>query len=75
MLLARGRVGEWLNRADSLESLFTDRDLAFKKEKSSYEDLDMVEGISDFQKQQTAFEAAIKSYAQIQRLSLFSALG
>jgi len=75
VLLARGRVGEWLNRADSLESLFTDRDLAFKKEKSSYEDLDMVEGISDFQKQQTAFEAAIKSYAQIQRLSLFSALG
>jgi flagellar hook-associated protein 3 FlgL len=35
----------------------------------------MVQGISDFQSQQVGLEAALKSYAQVQRLSLFQYVG
>ena len=31
----------------------------------------MVKGISEFQSQQIGLDAALKSYAQVQRLSLF----
>lgn len=75
VLLARGRAGEWLNRADSLNSLMEDRSVDLKAEKSRLEDLDLVKGISDFQQQQIALEAALKSYAQVQRLSLFNSIG
>ncbi|WP_372658901.1 flagellar hook-associated protein FlgL [Hydrogenophaga sp.] len=75
VLSARGRAGEWLNRAESLDSSLKNRSVALENEKSQLEDLDMVQGISDFQNQQTALEAALKSYAQVQRLSLFQYLG
>jgi flagellar hook-associated protein 3 FlgL len=75
VLLARGRAGEWLNRADSLDTLMNTSATAHEVEKSRLEDLDLVKGISDFQSQQLGLEAAIKSYAQVQRLSLFSAIG
>ena len=71
VLLARGRAGEWLNRGDSLDTLLEDRGVDLKAEKSRLEDLDLVQGISDFQTQQLGLEAALKSYAQVQRLSLF----
>lgn len=71
VLLARGRAGEWLNRADSLESMLGTRELAYETEKSQLEDLDLIKGISEFQNQQVGLEAALKSYAQVQRLSLF----
>jgi flagellar hook-associated protein 3 FlgL len=71
VLLARGRAGEWLNRADSLESMLDTRAVAYETEKSQLEDLDLIKGISDFQNQQVGLEAALKSYAQVQRLSLF----
>ena len=74
VLLARGRAGEWLNRADSLDTLLEDRGVDLKAEKSRLEDLDLVQGISDFQTQQLGLEAALKSYAQVQRLSLFQML-
>ena len=32
----------------------------------------MVQGISDFQNASVGYEAALKSYAQVQRLSLFN---
>ncbi|MDP1685075.1 flagellar hook-associated protein FlgL [Hydrogenophaga sp.] len=71
VLLARGRAGEWLNRADSLDTLLEDRSVDLKTETSRLEDMDLVKGISDFQTQQLGLEAALKSYAQVQRLSLF----
>jgi flagellar hook-associated protein 3 FlgL len=74
VLLARGRAGEWLNRADSLNTLMEDRSVDLKTEKSRLEDLDLVKGISDFQMQQLGLEAALKSYAQVQRLSLFQVI-
>lgn len=75
VLAARGRAGEWLNRADSLNTQMEDRTVALKAEKAGLEELDMIQGLSDLESQRIGFEAAIKSYAQVQRLSLFSAIG
>lgn len=74
VLLARGRAGEWLNRADSMEKLMGDRSADYEVEISRLEDMDLVKGISDFQTKQTGLEAALKAYAQVQRLSLFSVI-
>ncbi|MBS3996735.1 MAG: flagellar hook-associated protein FlgL [Hydrogenophaga sp.] len=71
VLLARARAGEWLNRADSLGSMLNDQSTSHEIERSRLEDLDLVRGISDFQTQQVGLEAAMKSYAQVRRLSLF----
>lgn len=71
ILAARGRLGEWLKRADSMSTLLEDRSVAYQKENSDLTDLDLVKGISDFQTQQTALDAALKSYSSVQKLSLF----
>ncbi len=71
LLLVRGRLGELLRRADSIEGLLQDRAVAGQKALSDLTDLDMVKGISDFQTQQLGQQAALQSYAQVQRLSLF----
>lgn len=71
ILDTRGRVGEWLNRADSMGEMFADKALFHQKEKSDQEDLDMVKGISDFQNMQVGLQAALQSYGQVQKLSLF----
>lgn len=70
-LEARGAVGDFLNRADSLQSLFTDQRDFYEKENSELTDLDMVKGISEFQTQQLTLQAALQAYGQVQRLSLF----
>jgi flagellar hook-associated protein 3 FlgL len=67
----RSRVGESLNRADMIEGRLDSAQLAAETEKSQAEDLDMVEAISVFQNQQTGYDAALKAYASVQRLSLF----
>ncbi|MBL8386774.1 MAG: flagellar hook-associated protein FlgL [Hydrogenophaga sp.] len=71
VLLARGQAGEWLNRADTIENLLGDREVDHTAEQSKLEDMDLVKGISDFQSKQVGLEAAMKSYASIQKLSLF----
>jgi flagellar hook-associated protein 3 FlgL len=71
LLLVRGRLGELLRRAESIEGLLQDRSVAGQRELSSLTDLDMVKGISEFQTQQLGLQAALQSYAQVQRLSLF----
>ena len=74
VLAARGRAGEWLNRADSLNNQMEGRSVDLKTEQSRLEDLDMIKGLSDLEMQRVGFEAAIQSYAQVQRLSLFNAI-
>lgn len=71
MRMVRGQAGQWLNRADSMESLFQDRDLFHEQEISDLTDLDPVKGYSEFQTQQLALNAALQSYAQVQKKSLF----
>jgi len=75
LLQARSQAGAWLNRADEIEGLLTDRAVAHQTEQSKLEDLDLIKGISDFQNQQTGLQAALQSYAQVQRLSLFQYIG
>lgn len=69
---ARGQAGHWLNQADNIEMTQSGRTIQLSADKSRAEDLDMVKGISDFSKFQTGYQAALQSYAQVQKLSLFN---
>lgn len=71
LLSARSRLGETLNRADAVEVRLSQQALMASAERSAAEDLDMVEAVSDFQNQQTGYDAALKAYSMVQRLSLF----
>lgn len=70
----RSRVGEVLNRAGMVEGRIAAQSLAAQTERSNAEDLDMVQAISDFQTQQSGYDAALKAYATVQRMSLFQYL-
>lgn len=71
----RSRAGEALRRADSMEQRLGEVKLGAQTERSLAEDLDMVESISDFQNKQTGYDAALKTYAMVQRMSLFDYIG
>lgn len=71
---ARGLAGELLNRADRIQSELGTRGTQLEAQRSSAEDLDMIKAISDFQNQSTAHQAALQSYAQVQKLSLLNYL-
>jgi flagellar hook-associated protein 3 FlgL len=68
----RGQAGDLLNRADSITGTNENRTIEQKANQSRAEDVDMIQAVSDFQKQQTGYQAALQSYAQIQKLSLFN---
>lgn len=68
----RGRAGDLLNRADRISANNDKRAIQQESDRSRAEDVDMIKTISDFQNQQTAYSAALQSYAQVQRLSLFN---
>jgi flagellar hook-associated protein 3 FlgL len=69
---ARARVGNALNQIDSTGSRLESQKLQAVSERSNAEDLDMVSAISDFQNKQSGYDAALKSYAMVQKLSLFN---
>ena len=71
---ARGQAGDLLNRADRISSNQDKRSIQVEGDRSRAEDLDMIKGVSDFQNQQTGYQAALQSYAQVQKLSLFNYL-
>ena len=68
---ARSAAGQVLNRIDSETDRLDNQKLASESERSNAEDVDMVHAISDFQNKQSGYDAALKSYAMVQRLSLF----
>ncbi|MBE0547584.1 MAG: flagellar hook-associated protein 3, partial [Rubrivivax sp.] len=70
----RSRAGETLNRLDALGSRLSQDKLDAQQARSEAEDLDMVQAISDFQNRQTGYEAALKTYSMVQRMSLFDYL-
>ena len=70
----RSRVGEVLNRADMVEGRIATQVLSAQTERSTAEDLDMVKAISEFQNMQSGYEAALKTYSMVQRMSLFQYL-
>ena len=69
---ARSRVGETLNRIESVTGRLDDSRLASQTERAGAEGLDMVKAISEFQNKQTGYDAALKSYAMVQKISLFN---
>jgi len=74
LLTARSAAGEALNRIDRVTGQLDERKLNAEVERSAAEDLDPIEAISTFSARQTGYDAALKSYAMVQRLSLFQYL-
>ena len=68
----RGQAGDLLNRADRITSNQESKSIQLEADRSRAEDLDMIKGIADLQNQQTGYQAALQSYAQVQKLSLFN---
>jgi flagellar hook-associated protein 3 FlgL len=71
----RGQAGELLNRADRISGNQDKRSIQMEADRARAEDLDMVKGISDFNNLQTGYQAALQTYAQVQKLSLFNFIG
>jgi flagellar hook-associated protein 3 FlgL len=57
-----------------VESRIADVKLGADTERSLAEDLDMVQALSDFQAKQSGYEAALSTYALVQKMSLFNYL-
>jgi flagellar hook-associated protein 3 FlgL len=72
--LLRARAGELLNRGDMIDGRLADLKLSAQVERSAAEDLDLVQAISQFQAQQSGYDAALKTYSMVQRMSLFQYL-
>jgi flagellar hook-associated protein 3 FlgL len=71
---SRAVAGEALQRVDNETGRLDSQKLAAQTERSNAEDLDMVDAISKFQNQQTGYDAALKSYSMVQRMSLLQYL-
>lgn len=67
----RSAAGEALNRADDIGSRLSQAKLDAQSQRSNAEDLDMIAAMSDFQSKQTGYDAALKTYSLVQRMSLF----
>jgi flagellar hook-associated protein 3 FlgL len=74
LVTARSAVGETLNRMDGIDNRISALKLASQTERSNAEDLDMTAAIAEFQTRQTGYDAALKSYAMVQKLSMFQYL-
>ncbi|MEO6409919.1 MAG: flagellar hook-associated protein FlgL [Burkholderiaceae bacterium] len=72
---ARGVAGQVLARIEGETARLADLELNGRTERAQAEDLDLVAAVSEFQTRQTSYDAALKSYAMVQRLSLFDHLG
>ncbi len=71
---ARSEAGNALVRIASTGDRLDAATLDARLERSSAEDVDLIAAYSDLQSRQTGYQAALKSYATVQRLSLFDYL-
>ncbi|MBN9430338.1 MAG: flagellar hook-associated protein FlgL [Burkholderiales bacterium] len=74
LLLKRTQAGEQLRALESRASLLETGELQARGQLSDLVDLDYAAAISQFQNEQTALNAAMSTYAQISRMSLFDYL-
>jgi flagellar hook-associated protein 3 FlgL len=74
VLSGRSQIGATLNRVDAVTDRLASLKLSSQTERSNAEDLDLTQAISDFSNQQTGYDAALKAYSMVQRLSLFNYL-
>jgi flagellar hook-associated protein 3 FlgL len=63
-----------MNRVDAVTERLSALKLSSQTERAHAEDLDMTQAIPDFSNQQTGYDAALKAYSMVQRLSLFNYL-
>lgn len=68
----RSLAGDLLNRADRIETGLSARSTQLEADRSRAEDIDMIQALSDVDTQKAGLQAALQSYAQIQKLSLFN---
>lgn len=74
LLLKRADIGSALAELDAYASLNDERTLQYQGRLSATEDLDYAQASTELMRRQSAFEAAIRSYSSISRLSLFDYL-
>ena len=72
---ARSQVGATMNRTGAVTDRLSAQKLSSQTERSNAEDLDLVDAISDFQNRQTGYDAALKAYSLVQRMSLINYIG
>lgn len=70
----RTRIGEQLRELDAKETLDSGTELNARARLSELVDVDLAEAISEFNQLQTVQQAAMKTYAQVARMSLFDYL-
>ena len=70
--MTRTEVGENLKSIESRGQLAEDSSIEMKSRLSQLVDLDVAKAMSDFSTNQTALQAAMKSYTEIAKMSLFS---
>ncbi|CAB5699104.1 Hook-filament junction protein [Delftia tsuruhatensis] len=68
----RSFAGDQLNRADRLEDDMKDQATLQEGARSRAEDIDMIKALSEVDTQKVGMQAALQSYASIQKLSLFN---
>jgi len=68
----RSFAGDQLNRADRLEDDMKNQADQQEAARSRAEDIDMIKALSDVDMQKVGMQAALQSYASIQKLSLFN---
>jgi len=71
---ARSDAGQTLSRLDGVQGRLDASALWGETTRSNAEDLDMVKALASFQNQQTGYQAALQSYASVQKMSLMQYL-
>jgi flagellar hook-associated protein 3 FlgL len=74
LLLKRADIGAALAELDAYANLNDERTIDYQGRLSAIEDLDYAKGVAELSRRQTAFDAAVRSYSAISRLSLFDYL-
>lgn len=70
----RAEIGTRLQLTESQLNRHLDYDLTLEKSRASLEDLDMVEAISEFERQKLALQASQTAFSQVQNMSLLNHL-
>lgn len=71
VLTVQAGIGARMNETDSVRDTNADMKLQYAETLSDLRDLDYAQALSDFAQNQTLLDAARKSFAQVQSLSLF----
>ncbi len=72
VLSSRAAIGAQQKEIDALDAAGAAKDIYYAQAKSTLQDVDYTQVISDFSQQQATLEAAMKSFKSVSQLSLFS---